>query len=243
MKLALFLFILLTTSYCLHAQFTDSTTRQLKASSSGSVNKTTSGTAYLLSNLAQFNIRKNRLSFNSNANWIYGQSPERLTNNDFAANANFNLFRHFAGFYYWGLMNYTASYSLNIKSQWQAGLGVAYNFIDEKNIWLNASNGFIAEQSNIIQKDSSTLNYQTIRNSLRVQFLYKFGDRFVFRTSNYYQPSLEYISDYILFSSSEINYKIWKDLSFSSKLLYNKVSRTAKENLLFTYGLSFDHYF
>src|SRR5690606_31401595 len=146
-------------------------------------------------------------------------------------------------FYYWGLVNYTSSYSLNIKSQGQAGIGIAYNFLNKPHIWLNISNGLVGESSRIIQGDTATINYQTIRNSLRIQFMYKMGDHFTFRTGNFFQPSLEYFSDHILSSETELTYQLWKGLNLNTKLLYNKISRTEKENLIFTYGLGYQKYF
>ncbi|MCH5689483.1 DUF481 domain-containing protein [Niabella sp. W65] len=137
--------------FTLKAQFTDSTTRFVKLTSGGSINKTKDGSNYLFNNNAYFNVRKKRTVLNSAATWIYGMNPEKLTNNDFTLSSNVNLYRHFTDFYYWGLVNYTTSYSLNIKSQGQAGIGIAYNFLNKPNVWLNVSNGMIGEASRIIQ--------------------------------------------------------------------------------------------
>lgn len=225
------------------AQFTDSTTKYVKLSSGGSVNKTSKGSNYLFNNLAQFNVKKKRTVLNSAVSYIYGMSPEKLTNNDFALTSNVNLYRHYKEFYYWGLVNYNSSYSLNIKAQGQAGLGIAYNFLNRDDLWLNVSNGIIFEASRIIQADSSVVDYQTTRNSLRLQFMYKIENRFSFRTSNFFQPSFEYISDHTLASDSELNYQLWKGINLNMHLLYNKISRTQRENLIFTYGLGYQKYF
>ncbi|WP_346236848.1 DUF481 domain-containing protein [Niabella insulamsoli] len=225
------------------AQFTDSTTKFLKLAAGGSINKTKNGSNYLFNNNVQYNIKKKRTVLNSSGSWIYGMSPERLTNNDFTITSNVNLYRHFPEFYYWGILNYTTSYSLNIKHQGQAGVGVAYNFINQPNLWLNISDGFIGELSRIIQGDTALINYQTIRNSFRVQFMFKLGNRFTFKTGNLFQPSLEYISDHILSSDSEFTYQLWKGLNLNTRLLYNKNSRTEKENLILTYGMGFEKYF
>ncbi|MFT4094370.1 MAG: DUF481 domain-containing protein, partial [Niabella sp.] len=203
-----------------NGQFTDSTTMHARLNSGGSINKTNDGSSYLLNNNAQFNIRKKRTSFNSSAGWLYGESPDKLTNNDFVLSSTINLYRHFADFYYWGLINYTSSYSLNIKGQGQIGIGVAYNFFNTPNIWLNVSNGIVGERSKIIEGDSAIVTYQTIRNSLRIQFQYKMGDHFLFRTSNFFQPSFQYIRDHIISSDSELSYKLWKGLNLNMKLTY-----------------------
>lgn len=226
-----------------NAQFTDSTTKFVKLSSGGSVNKTKDGSSYLFNNNAQFNVKKKRTVLNSSAAWLYGMAPEKLTNNDFTLSSNVNLHRHFTDFYYWGLVNYTTSYSLNIKSQGQAGIGIAYNFLNKPNIWLNVSNGIIGELSRIIENDTAIINYQTIRNSLRIQFMFKAGERFTFKTGNFFQPSLKYISDHIISSDTEFTYLLWKGLNLNTRLLYNKISKTGKENLVFTYGLGYQRYF
>lgn len=238
-----FLIILITTTLHSNAQFTDSTTKMLKVDVVGSINKTQSDKSYLFNNTVAFNVKKKRTSINSNASWLYGMTPNKLTNNDFAFSSTVNLFPHSENFYYWGLMGYKSSFSLNIKNQGQAGIGVAYNFLNKPNIWLNLSNGIIGELSNIIQADSTVLNYQTVRNSLRLQFMLKIGDRAVFQTGNFYQPSFEYINDYLLSSETEFNYQLWKGLSLNTRLLYSKTSRTKKENLILTYGLGYQKYF
>jgi hypothetical protein len=243
MKKLFFVFCVITIQFRLQAQFTDSTTRFVKLTSGGSINKTKDGSNYLFNNNAQFNVRKKRTALNSAASWIYGMNPEKLTNNDFTLSSNVNLYRHFTDFYYWGLVNYTTSYSLNIKAQGQAGIGIAYNFLNKPNLWLNVSNGMIGEASRIIQGDTAVINYQTIRNSLRVQFMFKMGDRFTFRTGNFFQPSLEYIKDHIISSDTECTYQLWKGLNLNTRLLYNKISRTEKENLIFTYGMGYQKYF
>lgn len=175
--------------------------------------------------------------------WLYGMSPGKLTNNDFVASNNVNLYRHFPGFYYWGLVNYTTSYSLNIKRQGQAGVGVAYNIIDNDSAWLNISNGLLGETSRIVEKDSTITNYQTLRNSLRVQFSIDIGDRLSFRTGNIFQPSLKYLNDHIFSTDSELTYRLWKGLSINTRFLYNRVTRTEKENMILTYGLDYRRYF
>lgn len=237
------IFIIIFFSNGVAAQFTDSTTKYVKLSSGGSINKTSKGSNYLFNNLAQFNVKKKKTALNSTVSYIYGMTPEKLTNNDLILSSNLNLFRHFKEFYYWGLLNYNRIYSLNIKAQGQAGLGIAYNFFNKENIWLNVSNGIIFETSRIVLGDSSLVDYQTIRNSLRMQFTYNMPNKFSFRTSNFFQPSFEYISDHTIFSDSELNYQLWKGINLNMRLLYNKISRTKKENLIFTYGLTYQRYF
>ncbi|MFT4094125.1 MAG: hypothetical protein QM640_10840 [Niabella sp.] len=65
----------------------------------------------------------------------------------------------------------------------------------------------------------------------------------ILRTSNFFQPSFQYIRDHIISSDSELSYKLWKGLNLNMKLTYNKISRTGKENLIFTYGLGYEKYF
>lgn len=237
-----FLFIL-AFPLCSKAQFTDSVTQLAKIISGGFINKTKDGANYLFNNNLQYSVKKKRVVLNAAAGWLYGMSPDKLTNNDFVLSSNVNLYRHFTGFYYWGLVNYTTSYSLNIKSQGQAGLGIAYNFLDRKNIWLNLSNGIIGELSRIIQNDSNIVNYQTVRNSLRAQFMLKMGEKATFKAGGFYQPSFKDIRDHIISSDTEFSYALWKGLNFNARMQYNKISRTEKENLIFTYGFGYQKYF
>ncbi|RYG24559.1 MAG: hypothetical protein EOO01_43315, partial [Chitinophagaceae bacterium] len=115
-----------------HAQFNDSTNHLVGFSSTGVINKTNDGDSYVLNNNVRFGVRRKDVSVNAASGWIYGEQNDRRTNNDFNASLDFNLYKTFKHFYYWGLSTYEKSFSLKINDRFQAGLGVAYNIVDKK---------------------------------------------------------------------------------------------------------------
>ena len=181
---------------------------------------------------------------NLNNAWVYGSQNKSLTNNDYGAGLDFDLHsRQNPRFYYCGLGNYTSSYSLKIKNQLQAGLGAAYSFFDTINAYLNVSDGILFESSDLFLNDSTHDVYHTYRNSLRLQFKFIISKRIEFSGSSYWQPSLSHGNDYILRSNINMGIRLQKWLSITTAFNYNKFSRTRRENLLFTYGLTFEKYF
>ncbi|MBB5394567.1 hypothetical protein [Mucilaginibacter sp. AK015] len=126
-----------------YAQFNDSTHYHTAFQSSGSINKTNDGTAYLLNNTFRFNIKKKDISLNFSNNWIYGKQNGNLSNNDFSTALDFNLYKGIPHFFYWGLVNYNTSYSLKINNQLLAGAGIAYSLFDSANTYLNISDGVL----------------------------------------------------------------------------------------------------
>jgi len=225
------------------AQFNDSVHHQLTYLSTGSINRTNDATAYLLNNSLRFGIRKNDFRFNASNSWIYGEQNDKLTNNDYVATVDFNLYKTLPHFYYWGLGNYTTSYSLKIDNQVQAGLGAAYNLIDKKDAVLNLSNGILYEQSTITRTDSTKDHYNTFRNSFRIQFRWKFKELFTVTGIGFAQNSLDNSDDYILRANLNLSVKVYKWISLTTAYTYNKVSLTKRENMLFTYGLTFERFF
>ncbi|MBB3968391.1 DUF481 domain-containing protein [Mucilaginibacter phyllosphaerae] len=237
------LIICLVCSKSALAQFNDTTHYHTAYLSSGSINKTNDGTAYLLNNAFKFNIKKKDISLNFNNNWIYGKQNGNLSNNDFSTALDFNLYKTFPHFFYWGLANYNTSYSLKINNQLLAGVGVAYNFFDSPNTYLNISNGVLFDASNLTLPNNMPDVYQTYRNSFRLQFRFSIKDRVVIDGSNFIQNSFERKSDYIIRTTTNLSFKIQKWLSLTTSLNYNRVNRTNSENLLFTYGLIVEKWF
>jgi hypothetical protein len=234
--------ILFASSNRIHAQFKDSIFYHLKAIASGSLNKTNEIQSYLLNNDMRFSVKKKSISCNISNTWIYGQQQNIPTNNDYTGTIDFNLYKTFRHFYYWGLGNYTTSLSLNISSQYQYGLGIAYNLFDTTNFYLNISDGIIYESSNILTNDTLT-TYNTFRNSLRLSFRFTVWKVLTINSISFLQNSLEYKNDYILKVNIGASVKLRKWLSLSTALNFNKISRTERENLLITYGITIDHYF
>lgn len=221
----------------------DSLHHRIYLSSSGSFNGTNDGMTYLFNNNLQYGLKKNAFVLNFNNKWIYGNNPQQLTNNDFNSSLDFNLYTTWPRFYYWGLANFTTSYSLKINEQIQGGLGVAYRLIDREEMRFSISNGILYETSNIKNEESDHYTYQTFRNSLRLQYRISYKDLISFSSAGFYQPSLERLDDYIVNASASLQLKLWKWLSFSTGVTYNHISRTSRENMLVTYGLVAERFF
>lgn len=227
----------------LSAQFSDSVHHKLYIASTGTLNRTADGLTYLFNNGIRYSLRKQSFVMNLNNTWVYGNTPAKLTNNDYTATLDANLYKTFPHFYYWALVNFTTSYSLKVQEQLQAGLGAAYRLIDRPDMMLSISDGFLYERSNIIQEEDAVLGYQTIRNSLRLQYRYYYKELFILNSAGFYQPSLQYGGDFIVTANLNLGVKIWKWLSLTAGLTYNKVSRTGRENVLITYGLVAERFF
>jgi hypothetical protein len=226
-----------------HGQFSDSVHHMINISLSGNFNRTNDGVTYLLNNGLKYSLRKKTFVMNSTSAWVYGNTPEKLTNNDFISTLDFNFYKTFPHFYYWGLVNFTSSYSLKIKEQLQTGLGAAYKIIDKESMVFSISDGILFERSNIIQEDQTELQYQTFRNSFRLLLYLKYKELLTFNGTGFYQPSLTYGGDFIVTANASLNIRVWKWLSFSTAVTYNNVSRTQSENVQFTYGLVAERFF
>ncbi|SDZ94194.1 DUF481 domain-containing protein [Pedobacter hartonius] len=225
------------------AQFTDSIHYSVNYATAGSINKTNDGQTYLLNNAAKFGIKKKAFSLNFSNSWVYGKQDRQLTNNDFSSSLDFNLYSSVPHFFYWGLANYNTSKSLQINNQLLTGAGVAYSIYDRKDAYLNISDGFLFDSSDLLLKGDFRDVYQTYRNSLRVVFKFVIREYIVLDNSTFFQPSLKRADDYNFRSNSALSFKVSKWLSLTTALNYNRVSRTDRENLLFTYGLSFEKFF
>jgi hypothetical protein len=238
-----FIFFLAMLPLCTAAQFSDSLTHFAHLSLTGNINRTNVASTYLLSNEAGFSIKKPRKVLNSSAAWVYGKQGSEISNNDFTTTLDFNLYNKRGNFYNWGLANYTTSLSLRINNQLQAGLGVAYNLVDNKTTWINLSDGLLYETSSIAPSDSVHDNYQTIRNSFRLAYRFILWKTVTINGSNFLQSSLDNANDYIIRSNNSVGIKLNKWLSFTAAFSYNQFRRTGAENLLFTYGLTAENYF
>lgn len=226
-----------------YAQFNDTTQYHVGFSPSGSINRTNDGTTYLLNNALKFNVKKKDVTLNFTNSWIYGKQNTTLTNNDYSSALDFDLFKTFPHFFYWGLANYNTSYSLKINNQLLTGAGIAYNLVDTKNSYFNISDGLLYDQSDLILPNTLRDVYHTYRNSLRLSFKFNIKDIVVIDGSNFFQNSLDRRYDYIIRSTTNLSLKIQKWLSLTTSLNYARQNRTQSENLLFTYGLTMEKYF
>ena len=241
------LFILISILVCgkqALAQYNDTTHYHTAYSSTGTINRTQDGNSYLLSNALNLGIHQKQLELSLAGSYVYGRQNNVLTNQDFITTLTANLYKFtpFKHSFYWALANYNTSFSLKINNQAQAGLGIAYSIVDKKNAYISISDGVLYDQSDLM---IDTLHdvYHTYRNSFRLLFHFNIKDVVVFDANGFLQNSFTRGSDYIIKSNSTLTVKLKKWLGFTTSLAYNRMNRTASENLLLTYGLTFDKYF
>ncbi|MDB5111277.1 MAG: hypothetical protein JWR67_2391 [Mucilaginibacter sp.] len=233
---------ILLLSFChrlVFAQFNDTTHYHANLNTTGSINRADGDNSYLLNNVFNFGIKEKSITLNSSNNWVYGKQNNTETNNDFSSSLFINLFKTFPHFYYWGLLNYNTSYSLKINNQLLAGLGVAYSVVDQKNIYINFSDGVLFDQSDLLVNEV----YHTYRNSFRFVFHFSFNDVVVVDGSNFLQNSFSRSNDYIIKSIITASFRLRKWISLTTAFNYNKMNITQSQNLLLTYGLTLDKYF
>lgn len=226
------------------AQFNDTINYYVNYTSTGVINETNEGSSYVLNNNAKFSISKKSMSFNLVSGWIYGQQQGTQTNNDFLSALDANLYKTFKHFYYWGLGTFEKSYSLKINHRLQAGAGIGYNIVDRQQAVFIISDGILYEKSDLqVSDELGRSRYETFRNSFRIKFRFIFKNRVTLDGSDFLQHSLSEKKDYIVKSNTNLSIKLQKWLSFTAALTYNKLNLTRRENLLLTYGLTFERYF
>lgn len=226
-------------SFC---QYSDSTQHYTGIIATGSYNKTDNSSAYLFTNKLNAGIKKKIVALKFNNTWVYGEQQKVLTNNDFNSTFNCDVYKLFPHAYYWGLATYTTSFSLKVNNQYQAGAGLAYNIIDHKNLKLNLSDGLVYDNSDVYLNDTVRDIYSTGRNSARLTFRCDTG-MFTFNVITFLQNSLWIKNDYIVKADATLGVKVMKWLALTVTYSYNRFNRTGKENTLFTYGLTLEHYY
>ncbi len=225
------------------AQFNDSTHHHFKFASTGVINQTKDLSSYVFNNLAAFGINQKKLALNTSASWVYGKQQHQLSNNDLSTDANIDYLKNVHPLYYWGLINFDESYSLKINYRFQSGIGVGYTLVNNPQFNFALSDGFVYETSDLTDPVLGRDIYQTVRNSFRVKYRWVYKNIFVLEGSQFVQPSLISLKDYILKSNNSLSVKLNTWLAVNVSLGYNKISRTDRENLLITYGLTVDKYF
>ena len=239
--LLFFLFIGLTrVSF---GQFNDSIYHHFTFASSGTINKTQETSSYVLTNATGYEVNKKRIGFNAGASWIYGQQDKKLSNNDVSVSSNLDFLKNVQKLYYWALLNFDESYSLKINYRFQSGVGVGYTFVNNRALNLVVSDGFLYETSDLTDPVLGKDIYQTVRNSLRVKYKWSFKNTVILQGTNFIQPSLISLKDYIVKFNNQLSVKLNKWLAINAAMDYNKISRTNRKNLLITYGITIDKYF
>jgi hypothetical protein len=225
------------------AQFNDSINHHISYLASGTLNNANGKRFLILNNRVKFSIRKEDLVLNSSNSWMYGKQEENLINNDFSSALDFNLYKTWEHFNYWGLATYDRSYSLKIRNRFQVGLGVAYNIVDSEHFIFNISDGIIYEQSNLTINDSTNRYNQTLRNSFRIKYKLTWAGKFTLDGTHFLQHSLSTKQDYIINSNTNLLINISKGIHITGSLIYNRLNLTKRENLLTTFGISMERYF
>jgi len=241
-KIALFVYPILYSQFSF-SQFNDSVHHHFTFTSTGVYNKTKDQKSFVFNNAVAFEVNKKKITYNTGASWIYGIQNKQLSNNDFSAAANVDFLKDIRRLYYWALVNYDNSYSLKINYRFQSGAGIGYSIIKKPNLKLEASDGIVFETSDLTDPNIGKDVYQTVRNSLRVKYLWSYNKTFSLEGTNFYQPSLISFSDFILKLNNKLSVKLNKWLSVNATMTYNKISRTNRENLLLTYGITVENYY
>ncbi len=226
------------------SQVPDSLNYYLNFAGTGNINHTKDGTTYLFNNILKANYSHRNVSVNTSAGWIYGADAANLTNNDFSSLIDVDLFKLQRKLYYWGLAGYEKSYSLGITDRLQVGGGVGYHVLRTKTSSLVVSDGLLYETTRLAEPDEvKGDHYQTIRNSLRLKFRVTIKNIVVIDGVNFLQNSLSDKNDYIIKSTTTASVKLYKWLSLTTGVTYNRLNITSSENLFFNYGLMMEKYF
>lgn len=225
-------------------QYNDSTHQYINYVSTGTINKTNEGSSYVLNNALRFSITKKEYTLNTTNSWVYGKSLSNLSNNDVFSALDGNLYKTFEHFYYWGLASYEKSFSLKMNQRLQGGVGVGYSVFDVEKLRIVLSDGILYERSDLYDTpEEGTNRYDVFRNSFRLKFRAVIRDVIILEGSDFLQHALSDRKDYIVKSNTSLSIKLKKGLSVMGSIVYNKLSKTRRENLLVTYGLTYEKYF
>jgi len=226
------------------AQFSDSVHNYIMYAATGIINKTNSSRSYLISNAAQYKLRIKKNALNFAAGYIYGRQQGVLSHDDFNTTVDFNFFpKDSSKLYYWGLLNFDKSFSLNIIGRSQVGIGVAYNFMDDEKRFLNISNGILYEYSNVQLSDGVHEKNDLIRNSFRLRYRFLINKIIIISGTNMLQTAFGHSEDYILKLDNSINLTLNTWLRFRTAFTYNRNNLTKRENMLITLGLTAEKFF
>lgn len=242
-KIILFFIAVNFISPAVFSQFNDSVHHHFSFASTAIYNKTNEVSFFVLNNNAGYEINQKKVSFNTAVSWIYGKQQKKLSNNDVSAFANVDYLKEVQSLYYWALVNFDESYSLKINYRFQSGLGIGYTFVNSPHLNLELSDGFLYENSDLNDPVLGKDVYQTIRNSLRLKYRWSYKNVFSLQGTNFVQPSIISFGDYILKFNNQLSVKLNQWLSINASAVYNKISRTNRENLLITYGVTVNKYF
>jgi hypothetical protein len=226
--------------------YTDTTKYHGSWSATGNINNTNTFSSYLISNTVQASAARKKSALNLNTSWIYGSQSGTLTNNDFTATLDFNMYKTIRHFYYWGLVNYNTSLSLRVNNLFQSGGGFGYNILDKKTAVILVSDGILFETGDLYQlfytgqPGGETIRdrYSVFRNSFRLKYRFVIHDKVTLEGIELIQHSLATIHNYILNLTASGSVRLNKWLNVTTAFTFNKFTRTRSENTLITFGFT-----
>jgi hypothetical protein len=228
------------------SHYSDTTKYHWSYTGTGNINNTNTISSYLLSNAVTVSAVRKKAALNFSNNWIYGAQSGKLTNNDFTSTVDLSMYKTLRHFYYWGLITYNTSLSLQINNLLQSGAGIGYNLLDKKTAVIILSDGVLYENGDLYQilyggpgGDVPVRDrYQVLRNSFRLKYRWVINDRVTLSGTELIQHSLVTIHNYILNLTANGSVRLNKWLSLTAALAYNKFTRTKTENTLVTFGIT-----
>lgn len=209
----------------------------IAASSTGSFSKTNDLKSFMLNNVIKFGFTKGKFSMQNSDGWIYGEQSNVRINNDFNVVLEGDYLKNVNKFYVWAIGTFDKSYSLKIDYRYQVGAGPGYTIVRNNKITVIVSDGILFEEGDLTDAELGRFTYSTWRNSFRLKYHWLIGEHLSFDGTGFIQPSLSNFSDNILRYSTTLSVKLRKWLSLTSSLTYNRITRTERENLVFTYGI------
>jgi hypothetical protein len=219
----------------------DTVVYSIRASSTGSFSKTNDLNSFSFNNLLKLGVTKGGLSFQNFYGWIYGVQSGVKINNDYTGVIEGDWMKKVSKFYFWGIGTFDKSYSLKINHRFQIGAGPGYNIVRNDRVQLVVSDGIMFEQVDLIDPELGQIKYTTWRNSFRLKYHWLISNIVTLDGTAFIQPSLTDKNDNILRYTTTLSVKLRKWLSLTSSLTYNKLTRTDRENLIITYGISMNY--
>lgn len=219
----------------------DTVIYSVHASSTGSFSKTNDLNSFLLNNVFRFGLTKGKFTFQNSDGWIYGEQSGVKINNDFTSVLDGDWSKNTTKFYFWGLGTFDKSYSLKINYRYQVGVGPGYTIVRNDRVRVIISDGIMFEQGDVTDSELGPISYSTWRNSLRLKYHWLITNVVSFDGTGFVQPSLSHKHDNIIRYTTTLSIKLRKWLSLTSSLTYNRLTRTDRENLVFTYGIAVNY--
>jgi hypothetical protein len=220
---------------------TDTIIWSVHASSTGSFSKTNDLRSFQLNNILRLGVTLGKFSIQNSDGWIYGEQANVKINNDYSSVLEGDWMKNVTKLYVWGLGTFDKSYSLKINYRYQVGAGPGFTAVRNDKITIIVSDGIMFERGDLIDPELGQITYSAWRNSFRVKYRWHITNVVTFDGTGFIQPSLSERHDNILRYSTTLSVKLRKWLSLTSSLTYNKLTRTERENLVFTYGIAVNY--